>query len=448
MTSRGAAARASYARHVPPRRHAGPRWVPQPGVRSAAQTENYAVNASSCPGWPSDYCNEVGACAEPPPAPLPAYAGLPLLAADGGRVQDAVQRALRLAWGQDPPQIDLYLRTGCLAADEMMRIVPTIELFWPEGVGEVIIALDAGSNGSLGHFLPPLIQASTRQSYRLVYEDQPCITGSVMNQISYTSLDTHSRADFVVTIDSDAAFHSPVTPDLLFDAEGALLLPYTRVFQEGAWDSAVEYFTGAGTYSGHTMMTQPVSFARGTFAAFRTWMAESPASGGRGECYYDVAARYAAFYSEHPSTGVAPDIKSFCWMCQLFTFMQLTNRTAAAYHFVDTDDASQAGTPYLRFAYHSDNDGSLAAYAARLGAANGDAWVAAAVGEGICRAVGSAAAASIPGCAGVGRELIDLITFQYARQKWMQGRPGNAARLAQYLIMFEAALNASSQPSL
>lgn len=436
------AARAYYARHMPARR-AGSPWQPQPGVRSAAQTANYAVDASACPGWSPAVCNAEGACAEPPPGPPPAYAGaMPFVAADGGRVQDVIQRALRLAWGPDPPQIDLYFRAGCLAADEMMRIVPTIELFWPEGVGEVIIALDAGNGASLGHFIPPPLQVSTRQSYRLVYEDQPCMSGTVMNQVSYTSLDTHSRAEFVVTMDSDAAFHSPVTPDLLFDAAGALLLPFSRIFQAGSWDAAVEYFTGAGTFDGHAMMTQPVSFALGTFAAFREWMEESPASGGRGECYYDVAARYAAYHEAHPSL-TAPSMKSFCWMCQLLTFLQRTNRTRAAYNLVNTDDASEAGVPYLRFAYHSDFDYSLDAYAARLGREDDNAWVGTAVKEGICRALGTAAAAAVPSCAGVGRDYVDRITFQYARSTWMQGRPGNAARLAEYLAMFEAAINAS-----
>ena len=336
-------------------------------------------------------------------------------------MQAAIQRTLRAAWGPDPPQVDLYLRTGCMGAEELNLLLPTVELFWPEAIGEVIIALDTGNGLTPDFFVPAALRAVTQQSYRFVHEEQPCMPGKVFNQVSYLNLDMHSSAQYIVTIDSDVTLHCPVTPDLLFDDRGKLLLPYSNVFQAGSWDAAVEWFTGPGTFSGHAMMTQPVSFARETFAAYRAWMAAPPPA-GRGECLYDAVARYVAYHAAHPS-AVAPSMSSFCWMCQLLTFLQLTHQTADLYNLVNTDDSSDRGTAYLRYGRHGDGDETN----------NGTISASHAAREGICRALGGEV---VPACATIGSVYVDDITFTYAHQQWMANRPANKPALTAYIQRF------------
>ena len=117
-------------------------------------------------------------------------------------------------------------------------------------------------------------------------------------------------------------------------------------------------------------------------------------------------------------------MNSFCWMCQLLTFLQVSNRTADLYNIVSTDDAG--GRAYLRFGRHGDLDDSRdhatsTAHAAR---------------EGICRALGGDV---VPACADVGTAYVDTITFSYAYDGWMAGRAANLPALAEYVRRFRVA---------
>ena len=379
-----------------------------------------------------------GCTAPPPPASLRIYDGMPAETASGERVRDALQRTLRAAWGRTPPQIDFYVRTGCNGVGELALLLPSIELFWPEHLGEVIIVLDVGDNATLEYFLPQSWR-STRQSYRFVYEDAPCLPGRIFNQISYLNLDMHSSAEYVVTIDSDCVLHSPVTPDILFDEAGRLLLPVSSSFQVDVWRHAVEFFTGAGTYTAQSMITQPVAIARATLSAYRAWFAERASE----PCLYDMVARFSAETVDFPHGVPAPsgpptppgeqprpyiNREAFCWMCQINTFLG-TGRTAPLYNLVNTDDMGEAGTPYLRYGLHTTWE--------RFNGAEVDATSRIIVEQGLCRALGGMSA--VPGCASVGRDFVDQMTFEYASSTWMVGRPGNIARLDRYLTQFQAA---------
>ena len=101
----------------------------------------------------------------------------------------------------------------------------------------------------------------------------PCLLGRIFNQVSYLMADHYSSADTIVTVDSDVIFHSPVTPSLLFDDEGKILLAWSTGFQQTLWGKGVEYFTGSGTYVGHSMVSQPVTIHRSTLLAYRQWYA-------------------------------------------------------------------------------------------------------------------------------------------------------------------------------
>ncbi|CAF1400356.1 unnamed protein product, partial [Rotaria sordida] len=130
----------------------------------------------------------------------------------GEKTGDFVNRVLEIAWGSNPPSVDLYLRSGCNGIMEMKYLFQSIEIFWPRFLGSIIIVLDAGDEAILKYLLPE----KPAHHYIIEFEHTPCVPGRVFNQYSYLNLDRHSSADYVVTIDSDCILHSPVTPDLIF----------------------------------------------------------------------------------------------------------------------------------------------------------------------------------------------------------------------------------------
>ena len=408
---------AYYDRFIPLR--TGQRWIPRPGVRSDNNPSYYfsELDWATCPlaaGEPGFkyICNPDGPCTPPDAAAAHVKDALPHTTATNESVKDAIQRALRAAWGPDPPHIDLYFRAGCGATTEIAYLLPTVELFWPEFLGEVIIALDAGNNATLDFFLPPDWR-HTRQSYRFVYEDTPCLPGRIFNQVSYLNLDMHSHGQYVVTFDSDCALHSPVTPYLLFDDRGKLLLPHSNDFQRGTWDSSVKFFIAPGAFQSHSMVSQPIAFAHETFAAYRAWVAQR--SGG--ECYYDTVVRFV-------NTASAVDRQLYCWMCQLLTFMQFT-QTLDKYALVDLDN--KTGAVYQRYAIHTTWERHP------MGPSYGQSSQMV-VREGLCRALG---ADYVPECCTVNVNVVDALSFSYAGWPWINC--GSASHREKYVEMFRLA---------
>ena len=296
--------------------------------------------------------------------------------ATGKDTVEVVQEALRHAWRQwdkRARQIDLFVRTGCRGAAEARFLFESVELFWPRGIGHVVVVLDEGDAAIAEESILP---AQTKHSYRVFFERAPCMPGRVFNQVSYLMADHYSSADTIVTIDSDCVFHSPVTPDLLFDERGSILLPWSAKFQEGFWNNAVEYFTGPGTYLGHSMVSQPVTVHRSTLQAYRRWYAEE--HGGR--CLLDGVSSFV------DEVSVAMAMITYCWMCQINAFIQSTGATVNAYKLIDIE--SSASRPYQRFSLHVNyesvdgviGDKSIAEFKKSADAA---------VQQGLCRALGS-----------------------------------------------------------
>lgn len=93
-----------------------------------------------------------------------------------------------------------------------------------------------------------------------------------------------------------------------------------------------------GSLGSHAMVVQPVTFHRDAFKAYRQWCRRV-----KNECYTDAVVR---FIDELTSKGVY----TFCWMCQLLTFMNHTRQTIDLYQSVDVDSA--ASTPIKSFGLH------------------------------------------------------------------------------------------------
>ena len=336
-------------------------------------------------------------------------------AATGESLGELIDRSLRVAWGSKPPRIDAVLRSGCGGASELQVLYPSLELFWPSFLGDVILVFDAGEEKTPELMLPQAIQKS-RLSWRVVYEHVPCgIPGRLFNQVSYLHFDRLTTADYIVTFDSDCVLHSPVTPDLLFDSNGKLMLAFTNKFQKTNWATQVDFFTGVGTSHAHTMVTQPVPFLRATLPAYREWLNETAAKrseygmkmGWRNPnasgCLADETARFRTLLTWRNMW------KRYCWMCQLGTFLEITGRTRGAYNLVYLERTtntrhSNASAPYQRMAMHVTYEYGTTAGLGYLH----DALLI--VHEGLCRALGNK---TVPTCAGVGRSFVDNISFGY-----------------------------------
>ena len=250
----------------------------------------------------------------------------------GEKTEEFINRVLEIAWGRNPPSIDLYWRTGCHGIMEMKYLLRSIEMFWPRFLGSVVVVLDAGDEVFLKYVLPQ----NPTHKYIIAFEYLPCLPARVFNQYSYLNLDRHCTADYVVTIDSDCAFHLPVTPDLIF-RRGRVILTSSRRFQSTLWRDSIDAILYPGLYDGHYMVTQPVVFALSTFSSFRKWFYKR-----QGICYEDKLATI--------SPGLYP---TFCWMCQLGTYLEKGNpdkNDFEQYWYHNFDDSKSE--PIIRYAVH------------------------------------------------------------------------------------------------
>jgi hypothetical protein len=290
-----------------------------------------------------------------------------------------IDQVLRVAWGSSPPWIDLYVRAGCKGADEMKYLLASVELFWPRFLGDIIVVLDPGDERYLEQIIPA---AYRTHSYRVVYEHCPCMPGRVFNQYSYITLDRYSQAQFVVTLDSDCAFHTPVTPDVLFNERGELKLAVSREFQRGAWSHMQQVVTGINADYGHSMVTQPVAFITSTLGSFRNWIQKT-----RGRCYEDIVV----------DAILDGGWQSFCWMCQLNVYISHTNVSGYDVHYVE-----ERSDVYVRYGIHTAAEG------------NGKGIVGATpeiVSSGLCLWFGEEV---FPSCRGMDLTYINRVLWSYA----------------------------------
>ena len=258
----------------------------------------------------------------------------PASTATGVSTMETMQAVLAAAWAAYPVKVDLLLRTGCHGANELQILAQSVELFWPRGIGSVVVVLD-DSDRPIAH---RMVLNNSRHDWVVRFENVSCMPGRIFNQISYLMADHYSTADVIVTIDSDCVLHSPVTPRLLF-RDGKIRMPHSARFQRTMWKTNIEFFTGPGTYKFQTMTSQPVTFHRSTLAAYREWYTAAH----NGTCYLDGVVRMLH--------KLGPITKGrYCWMCQLGTFLNMTGITADLYDLVNLDQPTPH--PYQRMAVH------------------------------------------------------------------------------------------------
>jgi hypothetical protein len=297
----------------------------------------------------------------------------PLQTSQGYDSGEYINQILRAAWGPNPPRIDLYVRTGCRGAYELRVLLKSMTLFWPRFLGDVLLVLDHGDEPYLNYLIPDLTNPT--HSYRIVYEHCPCMDGRFFNQYSYLNLDRHTDASYVVTIDSDCVFHSPITPDFLFNATGYLKMATSTTFQGGMWLGWQYRITGiAASNFGHSMVTQPVSVATESLRPFFDWIQKQQ----NGTCYEQLLYKYRNDMWD----------KAFCWMCQLNLFLAITDGSGEKYG-VDVHLVDKRRDPYIRFVVHFPYENRVDVFGVRI-ALTPEELLNLVMNEGLCRWFGEA----------------------------------------------------------
>lgn len=321
-----------YAPYLPVPRRARP----TPVQASFRETVAGPITGECARGSPKWQTCDAGECLHDHLAVVPEFDSLLVRTATGERTSEFVHRALVRAWGREPPMIDLYVRAGCRGALELGYLFHTVVRFYPRFLGDIIVVLDANDQSKVDAIVPKALLRD--YSVHVVYEHQPCLPGRLFNQYAYLNLYRHSHAEFVVTIDSDVAFHRPVTPDVLFNRKGELILPTSREFQRTFWYDKQFFFTRIDDRAwGHSMVTQPLSFRVDSFPAYFAFI-----NATRSVCYERLLVDfYQAFH---------PSINFFCWMCQLSAHIKA--KRATGYEVRVVEDVEHGNGPFLRFAAH------------------------------------------------------------------------------------------------
>ncbi|KAH9262755.1 hypothetical protein BASA82_000211 [Batrachochytrium salamandrivorans] len=320
-----------YAPYIPAPRRARPGPV-LPSFRESFAGPITGECARGSVKWQT--C-DAGVCSHNHLALVPGFDSLFVRTAAGERTTEFVHRVLVKAWGSEPPMIDLYVRAGCRGALELGYLFHTVVRFYPRFLGDLIIVLDANDQTKVDAIVPRALLQN--YSVHVVYEHQPCFPGRLFNQYAYLNLYKHSQAEFVVTIDSDVAFHRPVTPDVLFNRKGELILPTSREFQRTFWYDKQFFFTRIDDRTwGHSMVTQPLSFRVDSFPAYFAYI-----NATRSVCYERLMVDFYQTYH--------PYVNFFCWMCQLSAYIKA--KRGAGYEVRVVEDEHDNG-PFLRFAAH------------------------------------------------------------------------------------------------
>jgi hypothetical protein len=142
-----------------------------------------------------------------------------------------------------PCQVDLFIRAHSDGTwvQQLMVLIRSIELNWPRAAGDVIFVLDTGDEWFAG-VLPPWFRVFFEPMHPYIRENP--MWGNTGGQISTMHADHYTNAPVVLVLDSDAILVMPVTPELVFDRDGAVMVPFSGRFQRGEWEYTVGAFLG------------------------------------------------------------------------------------------------------------------------------------------------------------------------------------------------------------
>ena len=172
-------------------------------------------------------------------------------------VLHAYSEKLRPQW---PATVDLVcqfnIKHGYLA-HIMLR---SIELFWPKGIGKVIVILDSGEE-HLATMLPPWVTTIFKEPE----SELDSMPGYLVKEFWNLWADNYTTADYVAFMDTDAPFITLITPDLLFRGNKLIVVGGSAHDFVGP----DEFLLGEEGHIGNFMFTLPWVVPRQIFPAMR-----------------------------------------------------------------------------------------------------------------------------------------------------------------------------------
>lgn len=105
--------------------------------------------------------------------------------------------------------VDLFIRTGSRDCGLLPPLFKSIELFWPKGIGKIVVVVDPQDLELVASIIPDYAEIHFESFI-------PGIPARLANQMTNFWVDNYTNADYVACIDSDLVLMTKVTPDLIF----------------------------------------------------------------------------------------------------------------------------------------------------------------------------------------------------------------------------------------
>jgi len=187
---------------------------------------------------------------------------------DGRCIWDVMADYDRRLLSQWPATVDLIVRSGSRDAGLLPILFRSIELFWPKGIGKIIVVLDKNEEYLVRTLLPDYVS--------IFFEEfPPGVPGRLGNQLSNFWADNYTSADYIAVVDSDVVFNTKITPDQLFykDSEKLILIA-NKHWQQELWQPGNDWWLGEEMYHGNFMVGLPVIYPRWVLPLFRKFVME------------------------------------------------------------------------------------------------------------------------------------------------------------------------------
>ena len=167
--------------------------------------------------------------------------------------------------GRWPGRVDLMVRTTTFSVVILPLMFQSIELFWPKNIGRCIVVADELYKDRWQmrfsmpewcelHFEYVLPEMAERGRWAMQWHD---FWG-----------DNYTSADYVAVADTDSYFTYKITPDVLFDAQGRVVMSIDKDFQRGLYEKDTVWWLGdqaaataaANANMSHLLPNYPLNF--------------------------------------------------------------------------------------------------------------------------------------------------------------------------------------------
>ncbi|CAB9524693.1 unknown protein [Seminavis robusta] len=165
-----------------------------------------------------------------------------------------------------PHSVDLVCRAGAKHGPwELAVMVKSLELYWPRCAGRVVIVLDVGDEEFARQNIPSWVEVM----YSTFEYGMP---GRLGNQLFNMYTEQQGSSEYVAIMDTDTAFHTPITPDMLFNLEKEGAPPYIMAettYQKGMWSKGDEWMFHGDSDDWNFMIKLPTVWPRAMFPQYR-----------------------------------------------------------------------------------------------------------------------------------------------------------------------------------